>query len=335
MAGPESNGLLEGPRSTARREPLQVTVITTLWNEAHTVRPLLDSLLHQARPPAEIVVADAGSSDDTADIVRAYAEQGAPVRLLVIPGTNRAQGRNAAVRAASHDIIASIDGGCQAAPQWLEEITRPMLLDPEIIAVAGHTHAEAHSAFEAVSAALFYSDPPSMERWLPASRSIAFRRSAWQEAGGYPEDMRRHEDTLFALSLRRLGQPLAVAPYAIVHWRPRRNLGQLFRQFFGYARGDGQGRVFATYYGRKALWYLSGLALMIGGSRYWPLWALLVLTMAVFLARRMRPVFRLVPYSTGRMQAPSQIITADIASIAGYLVGLLEGEAPERPSPVP
>ncbi|MCL4533859.1 MAG: glycosyltransferase [Bacteroidetes bacterium] len=326
---------MEVSHTTSAREPAPVSVIVTVLNEARTIRPLLDSLLHQAVPPAEIVVADAGSTDGTPDIIRAYAEQGAPVRLLVIPGANRAQGRNAAVRAATYELIAGTDAGCQVSPQWLSEIVGPMLVDPEVVAVAGHTHAQAHSLFEAVSAALFYSDPPSLDRWLPSSRSIAFRRSAWQAAGGYPENMRWNEDTVFDLALRRLGATLAVAPYAIVHWRPRRNMAALFHQFFNEARGEGQDRIFPLHYGRKAVWYVSGLVLLWGGSQFWPLWALLVLAMTAFLIRRMRPVLRLVSSSSGRLQAPAQIITADVASILGYLVGLLEGAPPGRPAGAP
>lgn len=326
---------MEASRPATTREPAPVSVIITVLNEARTMRPLLDSLLHQAVAPAEIVVADAGSTDGTADIVRAYADQGVPVRLLLVPGANRAQGRNAAVRAATYDLIACTDAGCQMSPQWLGEIIGPMLVDPEVVGVAGHTHADANSLFEAVSAALFYADPPRLDHWLPSSRSVAFRRSAWQAVGGYPENMRWNEDTPFDLALRKLGAPLAVAPYAIVHWRPRQSMAALFQQFFNYARGDGQGRIFPVHYGRKALWYGSGLVLLWGGSRLWPLWVLLVLAMSVFLARRLRPVWRLVPSRAGLLQGPAQIIAVDIASILGYVVGLIEGAPPGRSAGAP
>ncbi len=323
------DGYLEQYPRVGGRSILPVSVVVTVRNEVRTVGPLLDTLLCQSYLPSEIIVADAGSTDGTADVVRSYGDREVPVRLLVIPGANRGVGRNAAIRAARTEIIACTDAGSLVAPQWLFEITRPMLEDPEVVAVAGHTHAEARSLFEAVQAALLYSLPPRVGNWLPSSRSVAFRRSAWLEVGGYPEDAPGNEDALFALALRRLGTPLAIAPRAIVHWRPRSNIAQLFRQYLLRARADGRARIFGLHYGRKALWYLLALALLLAGQWYWLLWVLLVVAAVVYLARRMLRVLELVSNPMGWLQAPAIIITVDIASVLGYLVGRLQA-APRR-----
>ena len=45
--------------------PPQISVISTVLNEAEGIDPLIDSLLRQTVPPAEIIIVDGGSNDGT------------------------------------------------------------------------------------------------------------------------------------------------------------------------------------------------------------------------------------------------------------------------------
>ncbi|OGO45961.1 MAG: hypothetical protein A2W37_03645 [Chloroflexi bacterium RBG_16_63_12] len=49
----------------------QLSVIIPTLNEVHTLPGLLDALTAQTRRPDEIIVADAGSKDGTAELARA------------------------------------------------------------------------------------------------------------------------------------------------------------------------------------------------------------------------------------------------------------------------
>ncbi|GIV23134.1 MAG: hypothetical protein KatS3mg025_0793 [Bacteroidia bacterium] len=51
---------------------LPVSVIIPARNEASNIGRLLESLTTQDPPPGEILVIDAGSTDDTGKIARAY-----------------------------------------------------------------------------------------------------------------------------------------------------------------------------------------------------------------------------------------------------------------------
>jgi glycosyltransferase involved in cell wall biosynthesis len=80
---------------------------------------VLDALAAQTRPPDEVVIADGGSRDSTLAILREYDEAGRlPLRVIEAPGANIAQGRNAAIRAASGEIIVSTDAGVHCEPDW-------------------------------------------------------------------------------------------------------------------------------------------------------------------------------------------------------------------------
>jgi glycosyltransferase involved in cell wall biosynthesis len=54
---------------------LKVTIITVVFNAAHTIRDCIDSVLAQSHQDIEYIVIDGASSDDTASIVKSYGPQ--------------------------------------------------------------------------------------------------------------------------------------------------------------------------------------------------------------------------------------------------------------------
>jgi glycosyltransferase involved in cell wall biosynthesis len=82
--------------------PRTLTVVIPALNEAQRLPDLLDTLERQTLRPDQIVIADAGSTDDT----RAIAEaRGA----IVVDGGKPAAGRNAGARVATGDRILFLD----------------------------------------------------------------------------------------------------------------------------------------------------------------------------------------------------------------------------------
>lgn len=65
------------------REPTVSLVIPAYNAEAH-LSQALDSVLHQTRPPDEVIVVDDGSADRTAEIAASYGD-----RVRLIRQTNR------------------------------------------------------------------------------------------------------------------------------------------------------------------------------------------------------------------------------------------------------
>lgn len=92
---------------------LQLSVIIPTLNEAAYLPGLLDALSGQTRPPDEIIVADAGSSDGTAELARA---RGATVVRGGMPGA----GRNAGARVAKGDVFLFFDADVLPPPDFIE-----------------------------------------------------------------------------------------------------------------------------------------------------------------------------------------------------------------------
>ena len=91
----------------------RISVIIPTLNEASQLPGLLDALQSQTHPPDEIIVADAGSKDGTAELALA---RGARVVSGGMPGP----GRNAGAREAHGDIFLFLDADVLPHPDFLE-----------------------------------------------------------------------------------------------------------------------------------------------------------------------------------------------------------------------
>ncbi len=221
--------------------PVPASIVATVRNEKDSIVAFVDSLLEQSVSPAEIIIVDGASSDGTREILDGYAERGDIV--LISQDCNIAEGRNLGIGRAVNSIIAVTDAGCIVTPTWLENILTCLEQNPQADVIAGNFRFICHSPFEeAVTLATFPPDRDGTEaaRYYPSSRSLGFRKPAWEKAGGYPEWLSVAEDTLFNIRLRQLGCHFVFARDAIVRWRPRTTWRALARQRFNFARCNAQ-----------------------------------------------------------------------------------------------
>jgi glycosyltransferase involved in cell wall biosynthesis len=311
---------------------VRVSLIATVLNEAASIDAWLDTLLRQTRPPDEIVIVDAGSEDGTLDALqRAAGRSATPMRVVVAPGANISQGRNRAISEARGHIIAASDAGTVLARDWLERLLQP-LADPEVDVAGGFYQPAGRNHFERALARIITPrlaeiDP---ETFLPSSRSVAFRRRAWERAGGYPEWLPICEDVVFDMRLRAAGARFALAPDAIVSWFPAPTPRAYFRQWKRYARGDGHARLFGRRHAIRYSAYLSGVALVsLGRTRRSPR-VVLALGAAVYLRKFARRLWENRPFDSARGMAaatsliPAVVVGGDVAKMIGYPLGRWE-----------
>jgi len=314
---------------------MKVTVIATVLNEDKNIRRLLDSLAAQTRPPDEVVIADGGSTDDTVAILEAYAAQGRlPLRVVSRPGANISQGRNAAVAAATGEVIASTDAGVRLSPDWLAALLEPFERPAadRVAVVSGFFLPDPQTDFET---ALGATTLPVLEevvpgRFLPSSRSVAYRKAAAQTVGGYPEWLDYCEDLVFDFKLRERYGPFPFAPRAVAYFRPRPNLRAFIKQYYRYARGDGKAGLWFRRHLIRYLTYLVAMPLLIAlALLHSPWWGLSFLAGGAFVFGT--PFKRLWTATRGwgflrRLRAftwpPVIRLAGDVAKMVGYPAGV-------------
>jgi len=311
---------------------LKVSLITTVKNEADSMERLLESLLIQSRRPEEVIVVDGGSTDGTVEVIRAYQGR-LPLKIIIGEGFNISQGRNAAIAQAQGEIIASTDAGVRLDPDWLKYLLEPFEKDDSIDVVSGFFLPDPQSLFEVVLGATVLPTLSEIapQGFLPSSRSIAFRREAWKEVGGYPEWLDYCEDLVFDFRLRHTGFNFLFAPQAVVYFRPRPHLTDFFRQYYRYARGDGKADLWRRRHAIRYLSYLGAgpLLIALGFLRHPLWWGVLFLGAAIYLWTPYKRLLPLLPTLNplDRVKAlllvPLIRVAGDIAKMAGYPVGVL------------
>jgi len=317
---------------------MKASVIMTVLDEGEAIRAVLDSLAAQSRPPDEVVIADGGSRDNTVAVIREYEDR-LPLKVFAAPGANISQGRNAAIRAASGQIIAVTDAGVRCDPDWLERLIAPFdqisnrqspIVNPQI--VAGFFHSDPETVFELAMGATVLPEAREVnpQTYLPSSRSVAFRKEAWEAVGGYPEWLDYSEDVVFDLRLRERYGPFVFAPEAIVHFRPRGSLRVFARQYYLYARGDGKANLFPRIHALRYFTYLVAAPLGIYAALTVSPW-LWLLGVIAGLAYIRLPLRRIWPKLKGhsppnKLKALACIpvirVAGDLAKMAGYPAGV-------------
>ena len=228
-------------------------LISTVFNEGENIKSVLADIKEQTEKPDELIFVDGGSADQTTENLKGR------VKLIVIKGASRSQGRNAAIESSSCDVIAVCDGGTRLKKDWFEKLTRHFS-SPDVDVVCGFFKPEARSFFEKclAGATIPIIDEVEEDKFLPSSRSVAFRKYAWKKVGGYPEWLPICEDLIFDIKLKLSGFKFKFEPDAIVYWRPRSNAYDFIKQYYLYARGDGHAKLWTARHLIRYTAYLTG-----------------------------------------------------------------------------
>jgi len=225
-----------------------VTVVIPTLNEQPFVGPALDSLL-RGNPDVsmEILVLDGGSADRTRAIVRAYAASDARVRLIINEGRYQSAGVNRGVAAADPRSTIVVRADCHAAyPDGFLAACLQPFSDPRIISVVVPMVTEGRTCFQRAVAASQNSrlgNGGAADRTVGASRFVehghhaAFRRSVFQNLGGYDETFSHNEDAELDLRIRARGGLIWLAADAAIRYFPRATPRALARQYLRYGQG--------------------------------------------------------------------------------------------------
>ena len=169
----------------------RVSAIVTTHNYARFLPDALDSVLGQSYGNLEIVVVDDGSTDDTADVVRRYADQA--VRYVVRPQGGAGPARNTGLAATSAPLVAFLDADDAWLPDRVEAGIAHLRRHPQLALAAAHAFAcdEQLQPTAVVPAATRDAgrmlDQLLVDNVVLNPSSVLVRREALVAAGGFSE----------------------------------------------------------------------------------------------------------------------------------------------------
>jgi len=309
---------------------MKISCITTVFNEEKTITKLLDALYKQSLPADEIIIVDGGSTDKTVEIISSYqipekATSQIKIQLLQKEG-NRSVGRNEAIRHATGEIIVCTDAGCIPEIHWIEDLTKPFM-DETVDVVAGYYESKAETYFQECLVPYVFIMPDKIEpaEFLPASRNMAFKKSIWEKAGGFPEAYSHNEDYVFAHTLKNIGAKIVFEKEAIVYWIPRKTFLSAFVMFYRFAYGDMESGIHRPKVMLLFARYLIGFLLLLFAivSQSVVMYSIFLLLFVSYLVWAIMKNYRYIDDEQAILYLPAIQLTADTAVMAGSIAGFL------------
>ena len=207
---------------------MRADVVVVTYRAVDILRPCLAALLKELPADWTVTVADNASGDGTAELVAAEF----PVVRLLRLEENRGfgAGNNAAARGGAGEAVVLVNSDAYVEPGCLAALVAPLEADPRVGMVAGLTvmpdDPEVVDSFgveldPALGAYNRLRHRPVAAAGTPGAAGVlagpsgalaAYRRTAWEAAGGFDETLFAYsEDVDLALRLRAAGWRAAEA----------------------------------------------------------------------------------------------------------------------------
>jgi exopolysaccharide biosynthesis polyprenyl glycosylphosphotransferase len=220
-----------------------VSVVVPVLNGERVLGKCLEALTHQDWCPdpassagLEIIVIDDGSTDGTKQVAKSY-----PVTYIYQEHLGPAAARNLGTQHASGDILLFTDADCVPSLNWVSQMVRPMLDDPEVVGVKGRYETKQRALVPRMIQLEFEERYRKLESHhqidFVDSYSAALKKSVFQSVGGFDQEFPQanNEDVDLSFRIAATGGKMVFNPDAIVnHTHPTRMLGY-FRLKFGRA----------------------------------------------------------------------------------------------------
>ena len=197
----------------------EIAVIIPCYNQAQWLGDALQSLIDQSFSDWEAIIVNDGSTDDTEAVAAEWMKIDDRIRYLSQANKGLAGARNTGIRHSNAGYILPLDADDKIAPGYLEKALRVFENDPATALVYGRAE-----YFGAATGP--WPLPPYQYGLLffqnPLYCSAVFRRSDWQRAGGYSEDLRAGlEDWDFWLKMLEPKSKVAQLPETMFYYRRR------------------------------------------------------------------------------------------------------------------
>ena len=237
-----------GAASSSLPGPIDVTVVMPVRNGMPYLAEQLAALARQTyRGRWEVLISDNGSTDDSAEAIRAVAGQ-VPVRVIDSRDAPGAAGARAkAARAAEGRLLLFVDADDIAADDWVERMAEAL---QQYEAVGGHIDDVSLNTGSVVTwrPPLTPGELPRPFGLLPhaLAGNCGLHRDVYEQIGGFdPSFNYAAEETDLFWRVQLAGFQLGYAPDAVVACRHRSDLGSMLRQWRKYGRG--RARLVARY----------------------------------------------------------------------------------------
>jgi GT2 family glycosyltransferase len=234
----------------ASSEParLRASVCIPTFNRRQALLAVLAGLDRQAveSDRFEVIVAVDGSNDGTVAALAGLRPSFA-LRWLVQPNAGPAAARNAAAKAARHEVLVFLDDDQPPAPELIaahlaaQGECGPVVVQGAYPLAAGFDRQGASLVYERARAASVQPPAGALGRpWRLWAGNFSVRRTTWLDVGGFDETFADYggEDTDFGLRVAALAIPYRYEPTALSYHARNVGYGTFRRQAYSEGRAS-------------------------------------------------------------------------------------------------
>ncbi|RUV60931.1 glycosyltransferase family 2 protein [Mesorhizobium sp. M5C.F.Ca.IN.020.29.1.1] len=222
-----------------------IGVVVPMFNAERTILQTLTSICQQSHQALDIIVVDDGSTDRSASIVAAYAEQDRRIRLFRQPNAGVAHARNSGAAATDAEFLAFVDADDLWAPSKIALQLRVLQEGGSSAGLAYCWFAEIDEDGRIFSLKQPDADGRVLQRmcrnnFVGNGSSMLVRRSAFERAGQFDPSLRARnaqgcEDFLMCLRIAENYEFRVVPQYLVGYRRTSGNMSsdvmQMFRSY--------------------------------------------------------------------------------------------------------
>ncbi len=208
------------------KDTLPISIVIPAKNEEKNIAILLESIKEQKFQPEEIILADAGSQDQTVNIAKKYGAK-------VVKGGIPSVGRNNGFKASTQDTIMFMDADVQLLTEHDIEDLFFMFEKDNLDCATCHFAYTGERSFEKDMATRFINVAKDISAMSPVKglkwdwgTVVIVKREAFRAIGGFVIDFKYMEDTLMIQRMVEMGYKYKVLNKAVgvvVNGRKDRN----------------------------------------------------------------------------------------------------------------
>ncbi len=209
------------------KNPL-VSIVVPTYNRAGNITKTVDSILDQTYKNIELIIVDDGSTDNTQDVLKSYADR---IQYIYQDNAGPSAARNKGIQEAQGEFIAFLDSDDLWKPEKIEKQVELLIkAGPEVPCCICNSTMDGYTAENKNSFEIANLVPPYQEgiwhnvfevllsRFILFNQAIMVRKEALNNAKGFDESLWLLEDHDLALSLALEG-PWAYTCEPLVMWQ--------------------------------------------------------------------------------------------------------------------
>ena len=218
---------------------MKTTVFICTYNRGNLINGTLEALINnQTRNPNEIIVVNGGGENDCQGTLEKWQKEFPAINIIQTKNKNLAASRNIGLAYCSGDLILQTDDDARPFPDWIEQMVKAHLNNPDWGVIGGQVIDVSRGNFlSKIADIATFSNHKKLRkvRSVPGVNS-SYKKEVIESVGEYDETLFRGEDVDYNWRAIQSGWDVLYCPEIKVKHLHRPTWKGLFHQHFMYGR---------------------------------------------------------------------------------------------------